>query len=81
MVTVVSSPNGSTLIVYVRDRGYLLLVTSEPVLILMKGQSSKHFFYAECVGLEISILLHEKTNQQSLSFDLVPQVVTRGRFA
>jgi hypothetical protein len=43
------------------------------MLISMKGQSPKHFFYAECVGLEISLLLHEKTNQQSLSFDLVPQ--------
>ena len=50
MVTVVSSPNDSTLIVYVRDRGYLLLVAAEPMLISIKGQSPKHFFYAEYVG-------------------------------
>ena len=74
MVTVVSSPNDSTLIVYVRDRGYLLLAASEPMLISIKGQSPKHFSYAECVGLEISLLLYEKTNQQVLSFELVPQV-------
>jgi hypothetical protein len=74
MVMVVSSPDDSTLIVYVRDRGYLLLVASEPMLISMKGQSPKHFSYAECVGLEISLLLYEKTNQQVLSFELVPQV-------
>jgi hypothetical protein len=73
-VTVVSIPGDSALIVYVRDRGHLLLLASEPMLISMKGQSPKHFFYAERVGLEISILLNEKTHQQSLSFDLVPQV-------
>jgi hypothetical protein len=64
IVTVVAMPSPTQIVVHVQDKGDLLLTAYEPM--------AKRFSYAQVLGLEIELLLHEASGRKDIGFRLVP---------